>query len=296
MLAIVKAAAKQFIRDKAMAFSAALAYYTALSFAPLVLLLVTVGSFLGPGASEDLIQFFENQVGSQAGTITESVVENGAPDAEESGVFRVVLGVVLLLFAASGVFAQLQAALNYIWEVEPKPGQGLWGWVRKRLLSIGMVFALLFILLVALVLSSAIEHLVPENNELGARVTSIAVSLVVFTALFATIYKVLPDAEIAWGSVWLGALVTAIMFLIGKVAISLYLERGSATQSYGDAAGSLIALLIWVYFSGIIFFFGAEITQQHAIRRGDGMQPSRHAQLSPRANTPDAVHQQANET
>lgn len=280
MLEMFKAAGKSFMQDKGMAFSAAVAFYTALSFAPLVLLLVTVGTFLGESQSNDLIRFFENQVGQQAGDVAESVVEQGAP--ADGGTLRVVIGAALLLFAASGVFAQLQAALNYIWEIEPKPGQGVWGWVRKRLLSMGMVFAILFILIVALVVSAVLDQLVGAGGAAAARVVSTVVSLLVFTALFALLFKVLPDATVPWRSVWLGAAVTAVLFLLGRAGVTLYLEHSSVTDNYGAAAGSMIAMLIWVYFSAIIFFYGAELTQQHARRRYEGIEPEQHARRAPR--------------
>ncbi len=291
LLHLVVGAARAFGRDRAMAYAAAIAFYTALSFAPLVLLLMTIGTFLGESTSNELVRFFERQVGGQAGEVTQSVIEHGGPREEEQAWWRVAFGVGLLLFSASGVFAQLQAALNHIWEVEPLPGRGLWGWVRKRLLSMGMVLAILFIMLVALVVSAVIEKAVPGDTEWEARVTTLLISFVVITALFASIYRVLPDAEIAWSDVWLGSLVTAAMFSLGKLGISLYLEHGSVTQSYGDAAGSLIALLVWVYYSAIIFFFGAELTQQYAARRGSGIRPSKHARrvVETRARAPRAT-------
>ncbi|HZW10504.1 MAG TPA: YihY/virulence factor BrkB family protein [Phycisphaerales bacterium] len=288
IFSLVIAAGREFMQDRAMAYAAAIAYYTALSFAPLVLLLLTVGSFLGEGTSNELISFFQSQVGEQAGAVTETVIEEGGPRQEEQAWWRVVLSIGLLLFSASGVFAQLQASLNYIWEVEALPGQGVWGFVRKRLLSLGMVLTILFILLVALVVSSVLEQFVPGDSEVAARVTSAISSFLVATALFAAIYKVLPDAEIAWRDVWLGAGVTSLMFTLGKLGISLYLQHGSATKDYGAAAGSLIALLIWVYFAAVIFFFGAEITQEVAKRRGVGIRPSRHARRMPQCNTDDA--------
>jgi membrane protein len=290
VLKLVIAAAREFLRDRALAYSAAIAFYTALSFAPLVLLLLTVGSFLGESTSKELIRFFESQVGEQAGAVTETVIEEGGPRQQHKAEWRVALGVGLLLFSASGVFAQLQASLNVIWEVEALPGQGLWGFVRKRLLSLGMVLTIMFILLVALVVSAVIEQFVPGDSQIATRITGTFVSFLLAAALFAAIYKVLPDAEIAWSDVWLGAAVTAGMFTLGKLGISLYLEHGSATRDYGDAAGSLIALLIWVYFAAVIFFFGAELTQQYAMRRGSGIRPSRHARLVPGASPgePDA--------
>jgi membrane protein len=193
-----------------------------------------------------------------------------------------VIGLATLAWSASNVFAQLQEALNTIWEVEPKPGQGLVGMARKRMLSMTMVLGIGFLLLVSLVLSAGLAALGQFFGGLlpGAEVlwhaVDFVVSLAVTTALFAAIYKVLPDAEIAWGDVWVGAAVTAVLFALGKVAIGLYLGHASVGSTYG-VAGSLLVLLVWIYYSAQILFFGAEFTQVYARRYGSRITPSRAA-------------------
>ncbi|MBC7772065.1 MAG: YihY/virulence factor BrkB family protein [Pyrinomonadaceae bacterium] len=260
--AFAKGVVKDFIAHDVMSLAAAVAFYTALSFAPLVLLLIATGSFLGDSTQNDLIHFFDQQLGPRAAEVTEAVVENANSESEETSVGRWILSTILLIVSASGVFGQLQSSLNTIWETEGKSSEGIWSWLRKRLISMGMVFTILFILLVALVISSVIEQIVPSGEELASRIGVFVGSFVVTTLLFAAVFKVLPDRKVPWRSVWLGAVITSALFSLGKLLVSLYMEHGGVGESYGKAAGALIALLVWVYYSCIILFLGAEITQR----------------------------------
>jgi membrane protein len=253
---------KEFNQHDCMSMAAAVAFYTALSFAPLVLLIVTVGSFMGEETQGKLVSFFSQQLGPRASQVTEAVVESADQDSEQTGTLRWAFGLVMLLITASGVFAQLQAALNRIWEAKPPKGAGWWHFIRRRLLSLGMVLTAMFILLVSLLLSAVVESIAPSDSGLLARLGVLLASFVVATLLFAAVFKMLPDTPIPWRHVWFGALVTSGLFSLGKFILGIYFERSGVGEGYGEAAGALIALLVWVYYSCIILFVGAEITRQ----------------------------------
>ena len=195
--------------------------------------------------------------------------------------FGTILGLVMLLFGAAGLFGQLQDASNTIWEVQPKPGRGLRGIIRDRFLSLSMVLGVAFLLLVSLVVSAALAAVTGllgdwETGVIGHIVTTL-LDLVVFTTLFALIYRFLPDAEIGWRDVWLGAAITAILFSLGKFLIGLYLGQAGIGSAYG-AAGSLAVLLVWLYYASQIFLFGAELTKAYANQLGSRIKPKKHAQ------------------
>jgi membrane protein len=190
--------------------------------------------------------------------------------------------VVTILFGATGVFVELQTALDRIWNVEPRPGAGIWGFVKTRLLSFGMILGIGFLLLVSLVVATAVTAvgvwatgLLPGAKVLVEGLTFV-VSFGLTTLLFAMIFKVLPDVEIAWGDVWIGAAATALLFTLGKFLIGLYLAKSSVASTYG-AAGSLVIVLLWIYYSSQILFLGAEFTQVYAGRYGSNIRPSKHA-------------------
>jgi len=281
---------ENFIDHDAMSLAAAVAFYTALSFAPLVMLLITAGGFLGDATQNDLIRFFDQQLGPRAAEVTEAVVENAKTKEQQTGSLRWLASTLLLVVSASAVFGQLQSSLNTIWDTESEaksPG-GLWSWIRRRLISMGMVFTVLFILLVALVLSSVIEQIVPSGTEFAGRVVVFLGSFLVATVLFAAVFKVLPDCPVAWRDVWLGALVTSALFSVGKLLVSLYLEHGGVGESYGKAAGALIALLVWVYYSCIILLLGAELTQAYANQTSAGTHPKQNQPMDKVADPKEA--------
>jgi membrane protein len=212
------------------------------------------------------------------------VVQNIAQKAAQpgKGLLATIIGIALALFGASGVFGQLQDALNTIGGVKAKPGGGIWGFLRVRFLSFAMVGGVCFLLLVSLTLESVLKgfsHYVQAALP-GGIILATAVywlfDLAVVILLFAIIFKFLPDAKIQWRDVWIGAALTAIFFAIGKWALSLYLGSGSAASAYG-AASSLITLLLWVYYSSQILLFGAEFTQVYACQAGRGVAPDEHA-------------------
>jgi membrane protein len=281
---LIKQTFSEWLEDKAPQLGAALAYYTVFSLAPLVLVLLAIIGLI-----------FRNDPGGAWNKITEQmsyfldksaveVVQNIAQKAAQpnKSILATVVGILLALFGASGVFGQLQDALNTVWGVKAKPGAGIWGFLRSRFLSFAMVGGVCFLLLVSLTLESLLKgfsHYV-QSVLPGGIVIALGVywvfDLVVVILLFAVIFKFLPDAEIRWRDVWIGAAMTAIFFAIGKWALGLYLGSGSAASAYG-AASSLITLLLWVYYSSQILLFGAEFTQVYANRAGREIEPAKHA-------------------
>jgi membrane protein len=258
-----------------LSLAGALAFYTALSLAPMLVILLKIASLLGQGTQQQLSGQIKGVVGQQAGQGVEMVMHS-AKQQPGWGSFAGIISLIILIFSASGVFAQLQASLNRIWNVRAKPSEGVWGWLRKRLLSIGMLIALAFILLVSLAVSAVSGIAMPGDGAILQGINFV-VSLAVFALLFAVMFKYLPDVKMAWRDVWTGSLVTAVLFAVGKWLIGLYLGHSSVASSYG-AAGSLLVLLLWVYYSSLLVFLGAEATQVQARMRGSPIQPDKHAE------------------
>ena len=194
----------------------------------------------------------------------------------------VTIGIVVLLFGASGVFGELQSALNTVWEVAPKPGRGIWGVVKDRFFSFTLVVGVAFLLLVSLIVSTGLtwvgqvfEGALP-GGALVWQVLNFVFSLAVVTGLFALMFKTLPDVHIAWRDVWVGAAVTAALFTLGKFGLGIYLGSAGVSSAYG-AAGSIVALVIWVYYSSQVLLIGAEFTEVYASRYGSRITPDDHA-------------------
>ncbi len=283
MLSLLKQTASEWMEDDAPSLGAALAYYTVFSLAPLMTIAIAIaGFFFGKEAAQgQVFDELRGLLGQEGGKAVEEMVQsaNAQPTA---GIVATVISVVILLFGASGVFGQLQASLNRIWGVKPKPGRGVLGIIQDRLLSFGFTLVVGFLLLVSLLLTAGIAlmadwlgGLMPGSETL-AQILNIVISLAMITLLFATIFKFLPDAKIAWRDVWIGAFLTALLFTIGKFALGIYLGKSGVASSYG-AAGSLIVLLLWVYYSSQILFFGAEFTQVYANRFGSRVAPAENA-------------------
>ena len=266
--------------DKAPRLGAALAYYTVFSLAPLLIIVLAIAGLMFD--AETIRSQISQQTGlGEQGKEGLAMLIAGA-EKSDTGILATVLGVVAILFGATGVFVQMQDALNTIWEVEPKPGQGVWGFIKNRVLSFAMVLAIGFLLLVLLVVSALLHglqeylgHLMPIPGW-AAQVLDIVVSFGGITLLFAMIFKYLPDVKIRWRDVWLGAAVTALLFTLGKFLLGLYLGRESIASAYG-AAGTLVIIMLWAYYSSQILFFGAEFTQVYARSYGRRIQPSDHA-------------------
>lgn len=279
---VLKESFKEWKDDDALQLGAALAYYTIFSLAPLLLIAISVaGLFFGREAAQgQIVHQIDQLVGRQGAAAIQTMVANAGRYG--SGVLGTAVGIVTILFGATGVFVQLQNALNRIWNVEARPGQGIWSFLRTRFLSFGMVLGVGFLLLVSLVISAAISALdswvtgLFPGAEVLIGIASFLIGLAFITLLFAMIFKFLPDVEIAWRDVWVGAAVTTALFLVGKVLIGLYLGNSSVASGYG-AAGSLVVLLLWIYYSTQILFFGAELTEVYAARYGSRIVPSEHA-------------------
>jgi membrane protein len=264
-----------FAEDDATTLGAALAFYSGLSFAPLVLILVGVAGTLGPGSQSLVVEHVQELLGSQAGESVTLVVEAAKEDSGRGWVAS-AFGIGALVFAAAGAFGQLQAALNRIWDVKPKPGQGVRGWLRKRVLSMGMVFAVAFLLMVSLAFTAGVALVFAGLHGVLWQGLNVLVSLILFTGLFALLFKYVPDVRIPWRVVRVGAVLTAVLFLVGKSLIGLYLGRSAVGSAYG-AAGTIVVMLVWVYYSSLVLFLGAEATQAWARLAGVRIEPSDHA-------------------
>lgn len=263
--------------DKASRLSAALAYYTIFSLAPLLLIVIAItGLFWEQSAVQSqVMNQIEGLVGAEGRTFVSGLLESASNPAR--GIAATIVGIITLLFGALGVFNELHNALNTIWEVKEEETKGFLESVKRvifsRLLSFTMVLGIGFLLLVSLVISaglSAVQETVGNAipvSEILLQIVNLIVSIGVITVLFALIFKYLPDAEIAWRDVWLGAFATALLFSLGKFLIGLYLGNSAVASSFG-AAGSLVLLLLWIYYSAQILFFGAEFTQVYANKYG----------------------------
>jgi len=280
---LILTTARGWSEDKVPRLGAALAFYSVLSIAPLLLIAIAVAAlvFGEQAASGQLVSQIEGMVGKEgAGAIQEMLKNAHKPGA---GPIAAVVGFGALLFAASGFFGQLQDAMNTIWEVQPKAGRGVLGFVKDRAVSFLMVLLTGFLLLASLILSTTVAASVSFAGNLAPglrpllQVGDTVASGVVVTLLFALIYKILPDAKIAWRDVWVGAGLTTVLFLVGKAGIGAYLGRSSYGSAYG-AAGSLVVLLVWIYYSAQILFFGAEFTKVYADRYGSKIQPAPDAE------------------
>jgi membrane protein len=269
-------------KDNCLRLAASLAYYTALSLAPLLLLIVGVaGLVLDRGqVAHQLTTQLESLMGPAGRELVTSILATTSP---QEGTIATVIGLITLFIGATAVFGELQSTMNLIWEVQPAPTcgvwSGIWAWLRARVFSLAIVFALAFLLLVSLVISAALASAAalfhgPEQALLS-RILEMAVSLLVLTVVFTLLYKYVPDADIRWQDAWPGGLLTAVLFTLGKTAIGFYLGRASVGSAYG-AAGSMVVLLVWVYYSALIMFFGAEFTHAWAVQHG-GVTPQPHA-------------------
>jgi membrane protein len=285
-LYLIKESFREWSEDKATRLAAALAYYTSFSLAPLLVVVIAIAGLFG--GQEAVHGYVMNQIGdllgADGGEFVASMIDSASKF--ETGAVAAVLGLVTLLFGALGVFGELQNSLNTIWEVKPKPIKGflnsIWHYIIKRLVSFTMLMVIVFLLLVSLVISAGLSALgeyfgntfaVPE---VILQVLNFVISFGLITVLFALLFKYLPDAEIKWRDVWLGAAVTSLLFTIGKFVIGLYLGKSDVGTTFG-AAGSLAILLIWVYYSAQILFFGAEFTQVYANKFGSRIVPSGYA-------------------
>jgi membrane protein len=273
---------KDWNEDKAPRLAAALAYYTIFSLAPLLIIVIAIaGLVFGQDAARgEVIAQIQGVMGEQGAETVAGLLE--ASNKPAAGTIAAVIGFATLLFGAAGVFGQLKGALNTIWEVAPKPNRGLWGLIRDNVLSFTMVLGVGFMLLVSLLISTAIsavgKYLAGDSFDQSFiwQIVNFLVQAAITFGLFALIFKELPDAEIAWRDVMFGAALTTLLFAIGRYLISLYLAHTATGSTFG-AAGSLVIILVWIYFSAQILFFGAELTQVYARRFGSRIKPTSNA-------------------
>jgi membrane protein len=274
-------AALNWMRDHAQSMGAALAFYTIFSIAPLLLIVIAIaGFFFGQDAARGEIYLqLQGMLGTNGALAVQDLLESAGRRA--ASLPAALLGIGVLIVGATSVFAELQDALDRIWRVPPRQrSSGLWGLLRARLLSFGMILGIGFLLVVSLAFSAALRALSrwwdPDSQSFAtfSGATEISLSLLLMTAVFALIYKTLPHARTAWADVWVGAAVTAALFLLGKGLIGLYIGGSGITTLYG-AAASLIVVLLWVYYSAQIFLYGAEFTwvysHRHGSRKGQPM-------------------------
>lgn len=271
--------------DRASRLAAALAYYTVFSLPPLLILVIAIaGTFLGEEAARgEVVAQLQSLTGSEGAKAIEAVITGASNAGSGSSLSASIISVVILLFGATAVVAQLQDALNTIWKVAPKPGNMIKIFIFQRLLSFGMILGIVFMLLVSLIMSAALGIL---SKFLGGLLPGLEVvwalidfvlSLSIISTLFALMFKYLPDVKIKWNDVIIGSVITAFLFNVGKYLIGLYLAKSAFNSTYG-AAGSLVVLLAWIYYSAQILFLGAEFTQVYARRYGSRIEPKEYAE------------------
>ncbi len=272
----LKRSALDFWKDDCPRKSAAMSYYTVFSLPPLLILIITIaGLALDP---EEVQTAIEAQMGSLIGPEGASQIREMITNAKQPGSgFKAILGIGALIFGATGAFIALQAALNDVWKVEPDPSKGgIRNFITKRIFSFGLILFVAFMLLVSLALSAALGALGDAvGGGLPETLLSIAnfiVAFAVITFLFAAMFKIMPDATIAWGDVWVGAIVTSLFFVLGKFAIGYYLGQSNPGDAFG-AAGSLALVLVWIYYATMILLLGAEFTRAWGEERGRGAEP-----------------------
>jgi len=296
---LLKATFDSWNAHKAPQLASSLAYYAVFSLAPLVIIVIAIaGLVFGHQAAQDQIMGqLKGLLGDSGASIIQDMVKNASAQPA-SGILGTILGVIALLFGAAGAFGQIQAALNQLWDIPPQKGEsgikGILQTIKDRFLSLSMVLGTGFLLLVSLVISAALAGFANYAGQLFPFLSGILpiieflVSFIIITLLFAAIFKYLPDIPIAWHDVWLGAAMTSFLFAIGKFLIGLYLGHSSVASTYG-AAGSLVIILLWIYYSAQILFFGAAFTKVYADKYGSHpvYQPSPAQKPSQSASKPD---------
>ncbi|MGE5681921.1 MAG: YihY/virulence factor BrkB family protein [Bacillota bacterium] len=279
---VIKEIVGDFSDNKVPKLGAALAYYTVFSLAPLLLIAIAVAGLMfgSEAASGKIYEEIKGLIGNEGAALVQTAIKNSSN--KETGIIAAVISLLTLGIGATAVFIELQDSLDMIWRVKPKSNKPLMSFIRTRLISFAMVVAMGFLLLVSLIISAGLAALNQFLTNLGfipvwvLQVFNIVFSLFVMFAIFSMIYKVLPDVQLSWKDVRMGAIVTTILFVLGKYLIGLYLGKSTISSTYG-AAGSFAILLVWVYYSAQILFIGAEFTYVYANRFGSGIKPSEHA-------------------
>ncbi|KAA6441822.1 YihY/virulence factor BrkB family protein [Dyadobacter flavalbus] len=306
ILSLIKDSANEFVEDNCMKLSAALSYYTVFSLAPMLLVIISIVSIVyGKEAFQgELFGQISGLVGKQAAAQLQEIIKN-AELSNKSGM-AATIGIVTLLIGATGIFAEIQDSINYIWSIKSKPKKSWLQYLKNRLLSFSIIITLGFLLIVSLgvntavdLLSNRLERYFSEVSVVIFSALNIALVLAIITALFTVIFKILPDGHVRWKECLVGAAFTSVLFAVGKFAISFYLGKQDLGASYGTSA-SIVILLTWIYYSSIILYFGAEFTKVYAKTDGTGISPNEHAVLMIRReqviqtpDSPDAKSEQA---
>lgn len=276
---ILKKAGADFIEDKGMKLSASLSYYTIFSIGPVLIIIISLaGVFYGKEAVQGKIYHQINGiVGSVAAEQIQQIIQN--IEKSQLGASGAVIGIIVLIVGATGVFTEIQDSINYIWSVKAKPQKGWLKLIINRLISFSLIISFGFILLVSLIIHALVDLLHDRLTSFFDEATvyvfesiNYGILFTIITTLFAIIFKVLPDARIRWRDTFVGAAFTAALFLIGKFLIGLYISNSNIGITYGTAA-SVVLILLWVYYSSIILFFGAEFTKVYALHYGAGIEP-----------------------
>ncbi|HUQ84292.1 MAG TPA: YihY/virulence factor BrkB family protein [Gemmatimonadaceae bacterium] len=282
-LALAKDTFNGFMEAEATWKAAALSYFTVFALAPLLVLLLQVASFIWDPIEvrNALTGQFQALMGNDVKTQIETMMMSAEKSTASGSGFRIILSIAGLLFGATGAFVALQTALNQAWEVEPDPKSGgIKNFITKRFLSLGMVLGVAFLLLVSLAVTAALGAaggaLFSGLGEAFAQVLNFVLTFAVITVLFAAMFKVLPDAKVAWRDVWVGGIATALLFVVGKTLIGLYIGKSDPGGAFG-AAGSLAVLLVWIYYTGVILLLGAEFTQAWMLMHGRDIEPEKGA-------------------
>ncbi len=283
VLAVLKSSASEFTNNNSFRHAAALSYYTIFSLPPLLLIVITVASaaYGGEAVTGQVYGQLKGLVGAESAKFLQDSIAKFTLQ-QKSGL-ATIIGIGTLLFAATTFFVTLQESINDIWNLKVKPRNSLWQFVQDRLLSFGLILSVALLLLLSFVISAVLsvftgylQRLLPEVGILAIKVVDFLLSLGITTLLFAMIYRFLPDAIIRWRDVLIGAFITALLFVIGKFLIAIYIAKSDPGSAFG-AAGSAIVLLLWVNYSSLIIFFGAEFTQEFADAFGQKVQPKAHA-------------------
>ena len=280
---LIIASFKAFMEDRALTMSAALAYYTVFAMAPLLIMLISLASlFYGEDAiNRKLFQEINGLVGNQAALQIQEIIRNIS--LQNDSTIAIILGVIILFIGTTGVFIEMQDSINQIWRVKAKPKNGWEKMLINRVLSFSMIISLGFLLIASLIikglilaLSDQLSQYFPGLAILLINIFNVGLTCIIISALFAIIFKFLPDVEIGWKDVRIGAFFTATLFLVGKFLIGIYIEKVGPGSAYG-AAGSIIVFLVWVYYTSVILYFGAEFTQVYSECYGGKIKPASYA-------------------
>ena len=267
LFGMLREAGSEWLADRAPRMGAALAYYITFALAPLMLLAIAIAGFVfGERAARgEILRQLEAWIGKEAATLVQQMILNANQPA--SGWWATAVGIAILVVGATGLFAELQDQLNAIWKVQVPSDRVLFSFLRERVMAFVMVLVIGFLLIASLVASTAVAVVIDRLEDLQvaflSRTASLSVSFAIILLLFGLIYRVLPDTNVAWSDVWLGAVVASVLFVAGKYALGMYLVHSAVASAYG-AAGSLAVLLMWLYYASQIFLYGAELTKVYA--------------------------------